>query len=338
MTNPRRLFVLGSFVVACCARVARLPLPGESLRALGFTAEPGGKGLNVAIAARKLGAEVDCLLAVGDDLFGATAEPALRASGLGTDLVRRYPMPTGAGIGFIQDGGENSIAVFPGANEALSPHDVSAAGDRVGAASMVLAQFEVPDAPILEAFTLARKRGRATLLNPSPFRSIAASLLMNTTILVVNETEARALALSLDSAPWSMKENPRSEVLLDLARLVHSRGVEILIVTLGAAGAVAYPLGGEPVWQPGYVVEAVDVTGAGDAFIAAFAARYGDDRSLRAALDSGARGGAVTASRAGTFSSFPSREELEGCLQLGIYDLDHIRLAKDTIMSPKTNP
>src|SRR5579883_1227553 len=132
------IFVLGSFVAACSAKVKHLPKPGESLRAEAFTLEAGGKGLNLAVGARRLGVAVDGLLAVGSDLFAQLAEPALLRADLPVRMLRRYPGPTGSGIGFTDAAGENCLAVYPGANFALSAADVRAAADAISRATLVL--------------------------------------------------------------------------------------------------------------------------------------------------------------------------------------------------------
>ena len=234
-TTPR-LFVLGSFVQACCAELERLPLPGESLRATRFTAEPGGKGFNVAVGARRQGAEVDCLVAIGEDPFGALAEAAFGAADLATRLIRRYPVPTGAGVGMIGPGGETMVAVAPGANLSLSVADVRAAAADIAAADVVTAQFEIAEPPIVEAFGIARLAGRATLLNPSPFHPPSDALLAATGVIIVNEREAWDLAAALGLAGGFMS----ARAIVELGEALFARGPELLVVTLGAEGAVAY--------------------------------------------------------------------------------------------------
>jgi len=123
MGDNASVFILGSFVVACSAKVPRLPRPGESLRADAFTVEAGGKGFNLAVGARRLGATVDGLVAVGNDFFSQLAAPALTRAGLSPEMVRRYEGTTGSGIGFTDADGENCLAVFPGANRLLTGQD-----------------------------------------------------------------------------------------------------------------------------------------------------------------------------------------------------------------------
>jgi sugar/nucleoside kinase (ribokinase family) len=113
MNDSGSLFVLGSVVVACSATVAALPEPGESLRADAFKAEAGGKGLNLALGALRLGASVDGLFAVGNDLFADFARSAFVEAGLAPAMLRSYNAVTGAGIGFTDARGENCLAVYP---------------------------------------------------------------------------------------------------------------------------------------------------------------------------------------------------------------------------------
>lgn len=304
------LFVLGSFVVACCAKVARLPREGESLLATSFSAEPGGKGFNMALAARRLGTHVDCLAAVGDDLFGRLAAPAFASAGLSLAFLRTIDhAATGAGIGFIADGGENCLAVCPGANVALGTSDVAAASDAIRRAALTLATYENGDGPILSAFRLARGADRRTLLNPSPFRPVTADILALTSILVVNQREGAALAASLNLR----LEQDRPEHVMALAEALFAAGVEVLVVTLGAHGAIAVK-GNRVLRQPAYPIRAVDTLGAGDAFVAGLATALAAGCDLTEALCHGAAAGALTATKAGTFEALPTREQVDALL------------------------
>ena len=327
LAEPTPLFVLGSFVAACCASVLRLPDPGEVVTARTVTLEPGGKGFNVAIGTRRLGHPVDCMIAVGDDLFGALAEPMLVRNGLSADLIRRYPVATGAGLGFIQDKGENCVAVFPGANLLLTAEDVCAARPRIERAAIVIAQFEIADAPIKAAFAIARRAGRKTLLNPSPFRPIDPALLRDTTILVANEVEANALAIArgLDAANGSEPLRAFGPLADNLA----VAGLDLLVVTLGPFGAIAFPRGGAPIHHNGFVVDALDSLGAGDAFTAAFAVALAEDRSVADCLTRAAANGALMASRPGTIDALPTLGDLDRFI------CSRLDTMQDTIKCPK---
>jgi ribokinase len=301
------IFILGSFVAASSAKVQRMPVPGESLQASSFIMEAGGKGFNLSVGAARLGGEVNGIFAVGDDFVAGLAEPAFRISGLSPEMLVRYPGPTGAGIGFIDAQGENCLAVFPGANAKLSAEDITAAAARLRRAGLVLAQFEIADAPIITAFNLARDAGATSILNPSPYRPIHPEILRNCSILVVNRIEA--LRLGADLGLRLAEDDP--EALAQLAARLFGRGPEILIVTSGASGVAAFQQNAAPLRLPVFAVSAVDSLGAGDAFTAAFTVALAEHLPLQECLRWGAAAGACVASRAGVFEALPSRTELK---------------------------
>lgn len=305
----KAVFVLGSFVVACSAKVSRFPRPGESLAAETVTIEPGGKGLNQAIMARRLGAEVDGLLAVGDDLAAAFAPPALERAGLPPSMLVRLTGCTGSGIGFTDASGETCLAIAPGANLALTAEHVRERAAAIAAAGLVTAQFEIGDAPIEAAFRLARQAGVATLLNPSPFRAIPAAILTLTSILIVNETEARSLAAALgrDADEAGIAQHFARE----LGPALLEQGPDLVVLTRGAAGALAMAAGAQPIAQAGFPVETVDSLGAGDAFAATLGVRLAAGRPVPEALRDAAAAGALTTTRHGVFDALPTLAAIE---------------------------
>ncbi|WP_232628226.1 ribokinase [Methylobacterium sp. Leaf118] len=307
-------FVLGSFVAAGTFRVDRLPRPGESLRASAVAWEPGGKGFNVAAGLRRLGLAVDGLIPVGTDHLAALAEPALQRMGLPVSMIHSHPGSTGIGVGFVGADGENCLAVHPGANLLLSREAVRASAARIRSCGMVLAQFEIGDDPIAEAFAIARGAGIPTLLNPSPFRVPLPEILAATTILVVNETEAEALLGHLAEGRKAAGGVRMSAQ--DLARALHARGVEALVITFGAAGARIL-LGGSTIWdQRPYPVTAIDTMGAGDAFIAGLAAGLLAGRPWAASGRMAAACGALMVTRHGVLDGLPDPRELAAFLRL----------------------
>lgn len=312
------IFVLGSFVVACSAKVTRFPIAGESLRAEALTVEPGGKGLNLALGVRRLGLAVDGLMAVGDDLLSAFAAPALRRAELPETMLKRFSGATGGGIGFTDASGENCLAVNPGANLSLGVQDVREMSEAIRRAGLVMAQFEIGDAPIAEAFELARQAGVRTLLNPSPFRPVPPGILANSSIVIVNANEAQALALSL--RPSGMP-GPERQLELDtvarlegLAQSLFACGPDTLVVTLGPAGAIAFRAGETHLRQCAFAVDAVDSLGAGDAFAAGLAASLVEGRSFPEALRRASACGAMVAQQAGVFDVLPTAAELHDFL------------------------
>ncbi len=308
----RGIFVLGSFVVACSARVSSFPRAGESLRAEALIVEPGGKGFNVAVGAVRLGAAVSGLLAIGDDPLSVFAAPALQRAGLPEAMLRRFPgHTTGGGVGFIDAEGENCLAVHPGANLALSEAEVGASAREIAAARLVTAQFEIADAPIAAAFRLAREAGVRTLLNPSPFRPLSAQIIADSAIVVVNAGEAAALAASLNPEGPALAPGDGEEAF---ARRLFAHGPDTLVITRGAAGATAFRKGMAPVRQEAFRIEARDSLGAGDAFTAALAAGLVMDLDLPEALRRAAACGALVASRSGVLAALPHDDELAAFL------------------------
>lgn len=313
------IFILGSFVAASSAKIQRLPVAGESLQASGFIMEAGGKGFNLAAGASRLGGTVDGIFAVGDDFLSGLAEPAFHRSGLSLEMLVRYPGPTGAGIGFIDARGENCLAVFPGANAKLSAENITAAAPRLRRAGLVLAQFEIADAPIITAFNLARAAGATTILNPSPYRPIHPEILRSSSILIVNQIEALRLGADLGL----QRAGDDLAALAQLGVGLFGRGPEILIVTLGASGVAVFQQNAAPLRLPGFAVSAVDSLGAGDAFTAAFTVALSEHLPLPECLRWGAAAGACVASRSGVFEALPSRAELAAMLSARRHEAQH---------------
>jgi ribokinase len=303
MNQPARLFVLGSVVIASSAKVARLPAMGESLKADSLVTEVGGKGLNLIAGALRLGVSVDGLLPVGDDLTGRFAEEAIAAHGIPRSMIRRYPFATGAGIGFADQEGGNCLAIFPGANQAVALADIRECEPAISGAEIVAAQCELDDAPIREAFSVARRAGVRTLLNLSPFRMVDRGLLELVSILIVNRVEGEKLVETLTGRPPSPEPFHLCEVL-------QSAGIGTVVATLGADGVVAVGPGGRRFEAAAIPITVVDPLGAGDAFAAAFMAADLAGADLQEKLEQGAAAGAIVASRPGVISALPTLPEL----------------------------
>lgn len=310
-----RLFVVGSFVVACCAKLARLPRPGETLNAAAFTVEPGGKGFNLAVAARRLGADVGGVFGIGHDLFADLAERAFECADLSLTMLTRHETATGCGIGFTDMAGENCIAVHAGANARISRGDVEHRRATIGMSDMIMGQFEAPDEAIRAAFAIGRDGGRATLLNPSPCRDLDPGLLALTTILVVNRQEARSIAEQVGL--WPTAAQAGADGAPDhaaLARYLIARGPDLVVVTLGAEGAVAFARDRPPAYQPAFRVDVQDTIGCGDAFTAGLAIALVEKRPLPECLARACACGAIVAERFGVFDALPVPAELDAML------------------------
>lgn len=271
--------VVGSVNLDLVARLPRLPGPGETLTTSGFDRLPGGKGANQALAARRLGAQVRLVAAVGSDALAEEALALLAADGVELARVRTVDGPTGLALVEVDDAGETTIVVVPGANALLRAEPADLAG-----ANAVLTVLEVPD----DAVAATGSAPGFLALNAAPARPVAADVLRRTDLVVVNRAEHAAV-------PG-----------IDTARCV--------AVTFGAEGAVLLRDGQEVVRAAPPPVTAVDGTGAGDAFTAALVVGLVEGRDDADALRRACAAGALAASRPGAQSSLPSADEVEEVL------------------------
>jgi ribokinase len=221
-------------------------------------------------------------------------------------MLRQVEAKTGSGIGFTDSHGENCLAVCPGANLLLSAQDIRSVEQAVREAGLVLAQFEIGDEPILEAFALAHDAGIRTLLNPSPFRRIDQRMLEHTSVLVLNRVEVTQLAEAFGFGG----QGPLNS-LDDMAGTLLERGPELIVMTLGSEGAVAYRRGAPPLHQTPFPVKAIDSLGAGDAFTAGLAVGLLQGRPLPECLRRAAACGAIVCMGIGVFDVLPNVERLD---------------------------
>jgi ribokinase len=292
------LLVVGSANADLVIGVERRPGPGETVLGSDLAVHPGGKGANQAVAAARLGARTALLARVGDDAHGRLLLDAQRAAGVDTVGVLVGGAPTGVALITVDPSGDNSIVVSPGANGKLTPADIRAAGSLFHASRVVSAQLEIPLETVVEVVRTLPP-GTRFVLNPSPPRPLPQEVLAACDPLIVNEHEARVL----------LGEAGLSDVPEDWARLLLARGPRSVVVTLGARGALVASAEGVA-RVPSVRVEAVDTTGAGDAFTAALAWRLGSGESLADAAAYAARVGAAAVTRAGAQESYPTAAEV----------------------------
>lgn len=282
---PTRLCVVGSVNLDHSYRVGALPRPGQTVLASDAATAPGGKGGNQAVAAARVGADVDLVAALGDDTAAATLRAHLVTNDVGTDGLVTVPGPSGSAVIVVDDAAENCIVVAPGANAHLS---MTSAGVRsvVAAADVVLIQLEIPLDTALAAARVARDAGAVVIVNASPEPHPDADLTdlaAVTDVVVVNEEEARR---------WRWP-------------------VAHLVTTLGARGA-RYVGDGRELHVPSPEVEPVDTTGAGDVFAGVLAAEWlsGPDTALRRA----GAAGALATLIAGAGDCAPNAEAIDDVL------------------------
>jgi ribokinase len=292
---------VGSINMDVVATADRHPRPGETVPGseLGFS--EGGKGANQAVASSRAGAETVMVGRLGDDDFGRRLEAFLRDEGLDLEHVASESgAPTGTAVVTVADS-ESTIVVVPGANAALTPTDVQALP--VEAGDVVVAQFEVSLETVEAALRRARDQGAATILNPAPALECEPRLLDLADVLVVNETELAFLG------PGAAESFESRDALIGAARELRSHESQILVVTLGRAGALALDRG-EVIEIDGRRVDAVDATGAGDCFVGFLAAQLSRDEPLRAALSTANVAASVCVQSSGAGVSMPTLEEV----------------------------
>ncbi|MFE2354770.1 ribokinase [Streptomyces parvulus] len=293
------LLVVGSANADLVIGVERRPAAGETVLGSDLSVHPGGKGGNQAVAAARLGARTALLARVGDDGHGRLLLDAQRAAGVDTVGVLVGGAPTGVALITVDPSGDNSIVVSPGANGRLTPGDVRAAGSLFHASRVVSTQLEIPLETVVEVVRSLAPDSRF-VLNPSPPLPLPPEVLAACDPLIVNEHEARVI---LGDALVS--ERPE-----DWARILLAKGPRSVVVTLGAEGALVAS-GAGVARVPSVKVEAVDTTGAGDAFTAALAWRLGAGDSLAEAAAYAARVGAVAVTKPGAQESYPTAAEAE---------------------------
>jgi ribokinase len=292
--------VVGSMMIDQITYCDRVPEEGETLVADRYEQGFGGKGANQAVMAARLGAIVTLVGCVGDDDLGRATVANLEARGVdASSVITVAGRATGVAPIWVDATGANRILIAPGANLALDGDTVAGAlGARRVAA--VLAQLETPQDATLIAFRLAHQRGAITLLNPAPAAEIDPAVLAETDWLIPNENEHVEL---FGSAPDA------EAIAAGAAQRRYG-----LAVTLGPAGAVISHDGTTTTISAPAVETVIDTTGAGDAFVGAFATGLAAGFVPSAAARLGCVAGSLAVGAAGTQNSFPSRRDVEDAL------------------------
>jgi len=291
--------VFGSINVDLVCRVRKSPLPGETVLGSDYALIPGGKGANQALAAARAGARVRMVGAIGDDDIGKVALNELVPAGVDLGAVALRKGTTGVAIITVDERGENTIVVSPGANAAAKAMQIE--GGALSSRDTLLLQLEVPQAEVFAAAKAARRSGARVVLSVAPFAPFSPEQLADIDIVVVNEHEAKDFAGHFGFAGG----NAGATAAALAARLGRT-----LIATLGPEGAVAAGPEGV-IGVPALKVTPVDTTGAGDTFAGVLAAFLDEGRPLREAMALAAIAGSLACTRLGAQPSFPTRAEIE---------------------------
>lgn len=297
------IVVFGSFVVDLTSRSEGLPVPGQTILGNWFRYGPGGKGSNQAVAAHRAGADVTLVTKLGKDVFADVALDFYRNEGMRTDyILRDEKNPTGVALILVDEiTAQNEIVVVSGACQNITPEDVEHCRSLIEGASIILLQHEInPDAQ-RAAIEIAHAAGVRVVLNPAPAMPVPDDLLAKIDIVTPNETEAQALT----GIAVTCEEEARkaAQVFLD-------KGVRNVVITMGALGVYVND-GTRGEMLPRLEVDAIDTTGAGDAYNGGFVTALSEGRDLFEAARYGNATGALSVTRLGTAPAMPTRTEID---------------------------
>lgn len=300
--------VVGSLNIDLVVTADRPPHKGETVLGAGFGLFPGGKGANQAVQLARLGVETYMVGRVGSDVFADQVVHSLVAAGVKTDyLVRDTERGTGKGCVLTDAAGDNWIVVIPESNMVWQAPDLENARALIQGARALIVQLEIPVQVVDEAIEIAYTANVPVVLNPAPARVLPDTMLRKIRLLVPNQSEASLLANIPVRDVATAKE---------AARVLQSKGAEIVTITLGNVGSVTAS-GEEIIHTPAFPVDAVDVTGAGDSFCASLAYALMELSDLGAAVRFATASGALSVTRLGAQPSLPTLERINQFLGQG---------------------
>ncbi|MBU5351545.1 ribokinase [Paenibacillus barcinonensis] len=287
--------VIGSSSIDLVVTSSRRPGAGETVLGQSFKTVPGGKGANQAVAAARLGAEVVMIGRVGDDTFGTDILENFKANHVNTSYVEPVTHCESGTAHIILAEGDNSIVVVEAANREVTPAYVDEAAEAIRQADIVLIQQEIPEETVIHVSQLCAEYQTPLLLNPAPAREVSQEVIDNASYITPNEHEAEILFKGMRPAE-ALRQYPNK-----------------LFITEGSKG-VRYFDGNEEVLVPTYKVEAVDTTGAGDTFNAAFAVALAEGNSIQDSVRFANRAASLSVTKFGAQGGMPTRNEVEASL------------------------
>lgn len=304
----KKILVVGSSNTDLIIKVPDIPRPGETLLGGEFQTFPGGKGANQAVAAARAGGDVVFIGSVGDDDYGKAAVKGYKMDNINTENVKICKnVPSGIAMITISENGENAITVAPGANAKLVPADLDDAEEAFHEADYMLVQLETPIETVEKAVELCREFETRVILNPAPAADLPDQILAGTDIITPNETEAELLTGVVVSDEQSA---------LKASRILHKRGINTVIITLGSEGAfLSDHKSNHHQMVAGFEVDVVDTTAAGDVFNGQLAVSLSEGMSIVEAIRSAHGAAALSVQNLGAQSSVPRREETDYFLE-----------------------
>lgn len=293
--------VIGSANTDMVVRTPHIPRPGETVMGGDFMMCPGGKGANQAVTVARLGGRVYFVAKLGKDLFGQESKKAYEKDGVLVNYVSFHEeQASGVALINVDDNGENSIVVAPGANSFLGSEDIARAADCIIGSEILLMQLEIPLATVVEAAALANKHHKKLILNPAPACDLPDSVLTGLYLITPNNTEVEMLT--------GIKVSDEAGCLA-AANQLKKRGVKNVIITLGDEGA--YVNTDEFTGMiKAEKVNVVDTTGAGDIFNGSLALALSQGRGMEDAVRFATQVAGISVTRIGAQTSIPSKYEL----------------------------
>ncbi len=295
------MVIVGSLNLDLVVSLARLPESGETVFGERLEQHAGGKGLNQAAAAARLGARVSMIGALGTDSAAAWLQDVVDAEGIERSGIMTVDGPSGTALIEVDARGSNRIVVIPGANAFVTPAHVRAALERLDDVAVVLTQGEVPIASVAEAMAIGKARGAITVYNPAPVTEIPDGMLADCDYVIPNEHEATLL---------SGESTETSADATDAARRIVERGAGCVIVTRSHRGSV-WATRSSTGSSGAFSVRTIDTVAAGDAFCGGLATALAEGRDLGESLRWASATGALATTVAGAVPSLPTREAVE---------------------------
>lgn len=292
------IVVIGSINTDLVINTNRMPKIGETISGNGFAINCGGKGVNQAVAAAKIGGDVAFIGAAGKDENGNISIKNLENNRIDTKCIARTDTNTGVAVITVCNG-DNSIILDAGANALVSKEIIDRNKDVILAADAVIMQLEIPIETVTYAANIAHKAGVKVILNPAPIVELPPELLKNTDVFILNETEAEFFTKVCPDTDEKRKK---------CMNILKDYGIETVVLTLGAEGSM-YTDGNDIKHQRAYKAEVVDTTAAGDTFIGAFCMKMKD--SIETAVEYATAASSIAVSRRGASDSIPTKNEIE---------------------------
>ncbi len=296
----KNILVIGSSNMDMVVKVPHFPQPGETIMGGNFFMNQGGKGANQAVTVSRLDGNIDFICKTGNDSISKQMIDLFAAEGINTNwILKDKELPSGVAIIMVDKNAENNIVVAAGANGNLSCQDIDNSMEAIDNSDYILMQLEIPIETVEYVIKIASEKGKKVILNPAPMAKLSDNILKNIYLLTPNQVEAETLTgIKIES------ENSLTKV----ADAIYGKGVENVVITLGAEGAFIYNGTSEKV--PAIKTTPVDTTGAGDVFNGALTVALAEGKDLHEAVRFANKASAISITRDGAILSIPQRNEI----------------------------